>query len=144
MGDSIPSKTKRLVAQRAGHICEYCRTPAAFSSSPFSVEHIIPRVDGGSDAIDNLAYACQGCNNIKFTKIEVLDPETNRMVPLFHPRKDHWEAHFSWNADLLQISGLTPVGRATIDALKLNRAEVCNLRAVLFLIGEHPPQHKTV
>ena len=38
------------------------------------------------------------------------------------------------------MMGLTPVGRATIGALKLNREEVCNLRAMLFIIGEHPRQ----
>lgn len=139
MADFISSKTKDLVAQRARYICEYCRTPSAFSSSTFSVEHIIPRIFGGSNAVDNLAYACLGCNNIKFTKTEGLDPESNIMVPLYHPRNHRWADHFCWDTSLLRIVGLTPVGRATIDALKLNRQEVCNLRAVLFLIGEHPP-----
>ncbi len=141
MAEFISSKTKSLVAQRAGHICEYCRTPSAFSSSKFSVEHIIPRVIGGSDSVDNLAYACQGCNNIKFTKTEGLDTESNTMAPLFHPRNHQWADHFCWDNSLLRIVGLTPIGRATTDALKLNRAEVCNLRAVLFLIGEHPPKN---
>lgn len=60
MAEFISSKTKSVVAQRAGHICEYCRTPSAFSSSKFSVEHIIPRINGGSDSIDNLAFASNG------------------------------------------------------------------------------------
>jgi hypothetical protein len=139
MADTIPSKTKTLFAQRAGHLCEYCRTPAAYSSTRFSVEHIIPRAIGGSDAPDNLAYACQGCNNIKFTKTEAYDEESNRFVPLFNPRKDKWEEHFGWGVDLIRLIGFTPVGRATIGALRLNREEICNLRAVLFLIGGHPP-----
>jgi len=140
MAEFSSSKTKALIAERAGHICEYCRTPSAFSSSKFSVEHIIPRILGGADSVDNLAYACQGCNNIKFTKTEGLDQESNTMAPLFHPRNHQWTEHFSWDTSLLRLVGLTTVGRATIDALKLNRREVCNLRAVLFLIGEHPPK----
>jgi hypothetical protein len=37
------------------------------------------------------------------------------------------------------IIGLTPTGRATIEALHLNRANVVNLRRVLYALGEHPP-----
>jgi hypothetical protein len=37
------------------------------------------------------------------------------------------------------IFGLTPTGRATIDALQLNRPEVVNLRRVLRLSREYPP-----
>jgi hypothetical protein len=35
--------------------------------------------------------------------------------------------------------GLTPVGRATIDRLQLNREGVINLRRILRAIEEHPP-----
>ena len=139
MADSISLKIKSFVAQRAGHICEYCRTPAAFSTSKFSVEHLIPRIYGGSDDPENLAYSCQGCNNIKFTKIKAIDLESALLVPIFNPRIHVWEEHFCWGSELLRIIGLTPIGRATVEALKLNRVEVCNLRAILFLIGEHPP-----
>jgi hypothetical protein len=38
----------------------------------------------------------------------------------------------------LEIIGLTPTGRATVSALQLNRAEVINLRRILFAVGEHP------
>lgn len=38
-----------------------------------------------------------------------------------------------------QIIGLTPTGRATVEALRLNRPEVVNLRRLLFAHGEHPP-----
>jgi hypothetical protein len=30
----------RVVAQRAGHRCEYCRAPEAVFNFPFEVEHI--------------------------------------------------------------------------------------------------------
>lgn len=89
--------------------------------------------------VENLALACQGCNNIKFTKIDAADPESGTIVPLFNPRTQSWGDHFCWDARFVEMIGLTPVGRATIDALDLNRVEVCNLRAILFVIGEHPP-----
>ena len=136
----LSAKTKLLVAVRADRICEYCRCPEQFSSTTFSVEHIHPRQLGGTDELDNLAFACQGCNNIKFTKTSGIDPETAKTVPFFHPRRQEWAEHFAWSDSLQIVLGLTPSGRATIDALKLNREEVRNLRGLLFLIGEHPPK----
>jgi hypothetical protein len=38
------------------------------------------------------------------------------------------------------ITGLTPVGRATIESLQLNREGLVNMRRVLHAVGEHPPQ----
>ncbi len=38
-----------LVAQRAGHRCEYCRAPEEIFSFPFEVEHINPKSRKGPD-----------------------------------------------------------------------------------------------
>lgn len=45
-----------------------------------------------------------------------------------------------WNKDTLKIVGISTKGRATIDCLHLNRAEVVNLRTLLVVFGEHPPE----
>ncbi len=37
------------------------------------------------------------------------------------------------------IIGLTPIGRATVVTLQLNRSALINLRRVLYAVGEHPP-----
>lgn len=105
----------------------------------FSLEHIIPLDRGGSEDPDNLAFACQGCNNHKYTRTEARDPVTGRIVPLFHPRRQHWRDHFVWSSDFSQILGYTPTGRATVEALRLNREGLVNLRRVLYAAGEHPP-----
>lgn len=118
--------------------CEYCRSQVRFAMQSFSVEHIVPRSQGGETTHDNLALACQGCNNHKYNKIEARDPITGDFVSLFHPRKQRWRDHFSWNGDFTLIIGLTPVGRATVEALRLNRKGLVNLRRVLFMMGEHP------
>jgi hypothetical protein len=81
------------------------------------VEHIVPRILGGTDDLDNLAFACRGCNNIKFVKTSAIDPETQLNTPLFHPRQHIWHEHFCWDDSLLNLTGLTPIGRATIEAL---------------------------
>lgn len=88
---------------------------------------------------DNLALACQGCNNHKYTKSQGLDPATGSVVPLFHPRRQRWRDHFIWSADFTEALGITPTGRATVDALRLNREGLVNLRRLLYAAGEHPP-----
>lgn len=93
---------------------------------------------GGSNDLSNLAKACYGCNGSKFTAINALDPITNQIVPLFHPRKDTWKDHFKWSEDYLLMIGLTPKGRATILRLKTNRPAQINLRKVTLGLG-HPP-----
>lgn len=46
---------------------------------------------------------------------------------------------FSWSEDARTITGLTSIGRATVEALRMNRDELINLRKLMFAAGEHPP-----
>jgi 5-methylcytosine-specific restriction endonuclease McrA len=135
----IPEEFRRLVTERAGKCCEYCRCQTRYTDS-FSIDHIKPREQQGVTALENLALACLGCNQYKGKRTSALDPVTNQVVPLFHPRQNRWEDHFGWSDDFTQMIGLTPIGRATVDALRLNRAALVNLRRVLYDIGEHPPK----
>lgn len=133
-------KQKRKVKERAGNICEYCYSQAAFSSQPFAIEHIIPFVAGGKTILSNLAFACQGCNGHKFTHTRGRDPITRNEISLFHPRGHKWNEHFTWNEDFTLIIGITPTGRATVEVLQLNREGCINLRNALFALGKHPPK----
>lgn len=135
----IRTSVRREAAQRAKYLCEYCGSQDSFASQPFSVDHIIPASEGGSDGLDNLAYSCYGCNGHKYNKTQAIDPATKETVALFHPRNQIWVDHFAWNEDCTLIKGLTSIGRATVEALRLNRASVVNLRRVLFALGLHPP-----
>lgn len=139
----VPAKLRRLVIARAQGRCEYCRSPVSHAVSSFSIEHIIPLEKGGATTADNLALSCQGCNNHKHIKIEAIDPLTKQIVPLFHPRLQEWQEHFAWNQDFLLVIGLTPIGRATLAAVQLNRPGVVNLREALYAIGKHPPAAET-
>ena len=105
------------------------------------IEHIIPLSKEGSNLLENLAYACFGCNSHKHAKLVATDPVTGKKVALFHPRKQIWKEHFKWNKDFTIILGITSVGRATIKALKMNRSQLINLRTLIFLFGDHPPKH---
>ena len=139
MSSKRPSRVlRRQVADRAQWRCEYCHSPAAFSTQPFEVDHIIPRSKNGSTTLENLALAC-GCNRYKGNRTYVRDPQTERTVPLFHPRRQHWFRHFEWSEDFIDIRGRTATGRATVEVLQLNRLELRNLRRLLHALGEHPP-----
>lgn len=139
----MPSKRlsrtlRRLVAERAQWRCEYCRSPAAFSTQPFEVDHIIPHSKNGQTVPENLALSC-GCNSYKGHRTHARDLQTGRVVPLFHPRRQRWTQHFAWSEDFLIIVGRTATGRATVEMLHLNRPGLINLRQILRVIGEHPP-----
>ena len=138
----VPAKLRNSVANRASFICEYCRSREDFSAESFAVEHIFPRTLGGKTVAENLAYSCLGCNSHKAVKTKAIDPISETSAALFNPRTQIWSEHFAWSVDFTEIIGLTPIGRATITALKLNRKGVKNLRWALFIVGKHPPKEK--
>lgn len=137
----IPVALKQQVFERAQGICEYCRCQARFAMSSLIIEHIIPLSRGGTTIVNNLALACQGCNNYKYNKTEAIDPISNRLAPLFHPRQMAWSQHFAWSEDTTLMIGLTPTGRATVAQLRTNREGVVNLRQALHITGQHPPNY---
>jgi 5-methylcytosine-specific restriction endonuclease McrA len=91
----IPVSLKQLVFDRARGMCEYCRSQAKFAIDPLVIDHIQPVSRGGKTISENLALACQTCNNYKYTKTEAPDPVTNQAVSLFHPRQMIWQDHFT-------------------------------------------------
>ena len=135
----ISARQRARVVERAKGCCEYCQSQEQYSPDPFSVEHIIPLSKGGPNDLSNLAFACQGCNNRKYTSVEAFDPVSQSTVALFHPRQHSWAKHFAWSDDSTLILGLAPIGRAAIEKLQLNRSGLVNLRRILFEAGEHPP-----
>ncbi|MDM8560059.1 HNH endonuclease signature motif containing protein [Candidatus Parabeggiatoa sp. HSG14] len=133
---------KRTIVERAKGCCEYCQSQAKFATQSFSIEHIKPQSKGGETNLDNLALACQGCNNHKYNKTEAYDNLTNKIKSLYNPRQQNWHEHFNWNEDFTLIIGLTATGRVTIETLRLNRLnrqELVNLRRVLYAMNEHLP-----
>src|SRR5438105_881144 len=134
--ERISRRMRLRVAKRACWRCEYCLTPAAFSTQPFEVDHVVPRGQGGPTQLSNLAFSC-GCNSYKGSTIHANDPQTERLVRLFNPRRQRWARHFAWSSDLLVILGQSAIGRATVEALRLNRPELVNLRHALLLAGAH-------
>ena len=117
---SLTESIKRIVRQRAGDRCEYCRVPQASQLATYHIDHVVPRSKGGTDAPSNLALACGGCSLHKAAKSDGIDPASGLRRPLFHPRQMSWNVHFALGRDGALV-GRTPVGRATIQALHMNR-----------------------
>ncbi len=65
--------------------CLHCNSHLAVSlaGDPISratIEHILPRTAGGTDAVENLALACARCNGSKGIRIDHLGPSNPRFI----------------------------------------------------------------
>ena len=125
--DSVPLSFQRRVRLRAGNRCEYCGIPQAGQEATFHVDHVQPRKSGGATLLENLALACVSCSLRKGARSEARDPGTGEPAGVFNPRTQRWEDHFELSADF-RISGTTPVGRASVELLKMNRAAAVEIR----------------
>ena len=134
----VPSRLRRQVAERARHLCEYCQTQRKIVVT-MQIDHIIPQAAGGTTDLDNLCFACIGCNSHKLDFQVGLDSVTGIEAPLFNPRQQQWDDHFNWSDDSLRLIGLTATGRATINRLRINRAAMIESRREWVAMGKHPP-----
>lgn len=137
----IPVDLQRRVRACFANCCAYCRTAEELTCTTFEFEHIVSRSAGGETAFDNLCWSCPMCNRFKAAQSAARDPATQVEVPLFHPHRDPWPDHFAWDEDGTEIVGLTPIGRATIVALKMNRPQMARVRRMWVAMGEHPPSN---
>ena len=134
---AIPAKLRRLVLRRAAGRCAYCQLLQQGQEATFHIEHIIPVAAGGQTVAANLALACVSCSLRKSARLTARDPQTGHEVALFHPRQEQWASHFHWEG--LRLVGRTEVGRATIEALNMNRALILAIREEEAVLGRHPP-----
>lgn len=124
----MDERAKTRVRQRAGNRCEYCGLRQQDSPlAALHVEHIIPKSHGGNDDLENLALACIDCNLHKGTNLTGIDPQTNEVTELFHPRRQRWEDHFAWRS--IYVVGKTAIGRTTIRVLNMNSEDQLALRS---------------
>jgi hypothetical protein len=120
MNTRIPQRFRNQVEKIAGDRCEYCLLSRRFSFYPHEVDHIVAVSHGGETIFENLAQACFRCNRNKGPNLASTDREGNRAF-LFDPRHQRWEDHF--RLDFPIVTPLTPVGEATVRALKLNHPD---------------------
>jgi hypothetical protein len=119
--------------------------PEAIFRRPFHVEHIVAKQHGGLTLLENLAFACWTCNLKKGPNLTGIDPMSGEITPLYHPRMELWAEHFTAEHSRLttsaletggiQIRGLTPGGRTTVQLLAMNGEVRNKLRYELWREG---------
>lgn len=135
----IPVALRRQIREDAEARCGYCHTLEAFIGMPLEIDHLFPEALGGATVRENLWLACARCNDFKGDRIKAVDPQAGNEVPLFNPRTQRWQAHFRWSLDGSNIIGLTAIGRATVQALRLNNDFVLVARNFWLTVGRWPP-----
>lgn len=59
--------TRKNILTRDNHQCQYCGT----YKSTMTVDHIVPKTQGGKDTWENLVSCCAACNNKKGNRTPV-------------------------------------------------------------------------
>lgn len=131
----VPVDLQRQVRAQYANCCAYCRTAESLTVVTFEFEHILPRSAGGKTILENLCLACPTCNRLKADRTSARDPVSSKDAALFHPQRDRWAEHFAWTDGGTAISGLTPTGRATVGALRMNRPALVRVRRMWVLMG---------
>lgn len=102
----------------------------------FHIEHIISQQHGGSDNLNNLAYACSHCNWKKGPNISTVLSENGPIIPLYNPRTSNWADHFALQGGVIQYK--TSIGEGTIRLLEFNAIERILERIELIEAGIYP------
>jgi hypothetical protein len=137
---TVSEHLRNHIRELAENRCGYCLVSAIHVYAPMEIDHLQPTAEGGTDNEENLWLACPRCNNYKSDQTTAIDPDTTERVALFNPRLQKWREHFKWNEDNpAQILGLTPCGKATIIALKLNNDDNLRFRQLLVSVKWYLP-----
>lgn len=95
--DRLPMRdvkySRQTLFERDNFLCCYCHKK--FVKTDLTVDHVLPRCQGGKTVWENTVTACKPCNNWKDNRT----PQQAGMKMHFHPKKPKW------------ISPLTKVGK---------------------------------
>lgn len=136
----IPVPLQRKIREQARFRCGYCLTSETLIGMKMEFEHLTPIAADGATTEENLRLACRRCNEFKGTQTHALDAESRQNAALFNPRTQNWNDHFRWSADGTEIIGISPMGRATVIALKLNNEIILVSRRLWVSVGWFPPE----
>jgi hypothetical protein len=139
----ISREWRRIVAERADHLCEYCLIHESDTFFGCEVDHIISEKHGGATKLDNLAYACVMCNRTKGSDIGsvALPLGDGGFHRFYHPRLDGWYEHFALDEfDGITILARTQIGAVMKRILRLNDGMKMQEREALRLVGRYPSE----
>ena len=129
----IPVALRKAVAERDHSCCEYCLIPNFATFASHEIDHIIAEKHGGRTETENLALYCTLCNKYKGSDLASIDLDTEKIIPLYHPRQNLWSEHFRLRG--AEFMPLTAIGRVTIRLLQLNRLDRVEERQLLLDAG---------
>lgn len=138
MSEYVPVELRTRIRDHFRHCCAYCQSDESLTVVTFEVEHVVPRSLDGITAFENLGLACPTCNRFKSNRMTG-KTDSGLESRLFHPQLDRWLDHFDWSINGTLIVGLTDIGTATINTLRMNRPKLVEVRALWVLVGRHPP-----
>jgi len=136
MSSYVSAALRRLVAERAEYLCEYCLMHEDDAFFGCEIDHIISEKHGGPTEADNLAYACVFCNHAKGSDIGSIVRRTGNFSRFFNPRTDRWAEHFA--LDGVTIIPLSDIGEVTARILDFNNSDRLLERQVLHAVGRYP------
>lgn len=136
----LSKKLRQRLTRKAGNRCGYCLASQSFFSSLLNIEHIQPLVRGGTSQEDNLWLRCQACNLHKSSKPHGVDPQIGKTAPLFNPQQQNWNKHFKWTRNGARVVGKTSIGRATVEALRMNDELAITARRSWIAAKKFPPK----
>ncbi|MFW6169163.1 MAG: HNH endonuclease [Planctomycetota bacterium] len=90
-GTTVPFSRRNLY-KRDGYTCQYCGKRPAIED--LTIDHVIPRSQGGVSSWDNCVLACFRCNCRKADQ----SPKQARMRLRHPPQQPKWRALYSWHA----------------------------------------------
>lgn len=136
MSSEISEALRRLVAERADRLCEYCLVHEMDVYHGCEVDHIISVKHGGPTVAANLAYACFHCNRHKGTDLGSVSRRTGTLVRFYNPRLDRWKEHFYLSEG--RIEPTDEFGEVTVRMLEFNHPERIAFRKLLIETGRYP------
>lgn len=136
MSAYVGAGLRRLVAERAGHRCEYCLIREEDTFFGCEVDHVVSTKHGGATAEDNQAYACTACNRRKGSDLGSILRRTGELIRFFNPRTEEWGTHFELSG--ARIEPRTGGGEVTSIIFKFNDEERILEREELISQGRYP------
>lgn len=58
-------RTRKQVIARDGGLCQMCGKPVTMEAGDAHIDHIVPKRDGGTDALENLQLLHRACHSKK-------------------------------------------------------------------------------
>lgn len=94
--DGMPGRTvpfsRRNIFRRDHHACQYCGAQPRVDE--LTIDHVIPRAQGGVSSWDNCVLACFECNRRKADRT----PEQAHMRLRRMPKQPHWRPIYAWHS----------------------------------------------